>query len=96
MRIAVGSAELAAAILLFVPATQVIGAALSLAIMTGAIFFHLASPLGVDPYGDGGILFKQACATWLASLAILALRRREAIERLVRLPLLGPLVARIA
>jgi hypothetical protein len=96
MRIAVGGAELVAAVLLFVPAAQVLGAAISLAIMTGAIFFHLVSPLGVDPYGDGGILFNEACATWLASLAILALRRREAIARLARLPVLGPLVARVA
>ena len=96
MRIGTGSAELVASILLFIPATQVLGAALSLGIMTGAIFFHLVSPLGVDPYGDGGVLFKQACATWLASAAILVLRRREAIDRLERLPLLGPLVARLA
>jgi hypothetical protein len=96
MRIGTGSAELVASILLFVPRTQVLGAALSLAIMTGAIFFHLASPLGVDPYGDGGVLFKEACATWLASLAILVLRRREAIDHLERVPILGPVVARLA
>src|SRR5262245_40025901 len=53
MRIGVGSMELIAAVLLVVPATQVYGAALSLGIITGAIFFHLVSPLGVDPYGDG-------------------------------------------
>src|SRR3954454_23830616 len=47
MRIGVGSAELVASILLLVPATQVLGAALSFCIITGAIFFHLVSPLGV-------------------------------------------------
>ena len=46
---------------------------------TGAIFFHLASPLGVDPYGDGGILFHQACAVWLSSVVILLIRRRRAV-----------------
>jgi hypothetical protein len=46
--------------------------------MSGAIFFHLVSPLGIDPYGDGGVLFKEACAVWLSSLAILAIRRRQA------------------
>lgn len=96
MRIGTGSVELAASILLFVPRAQVFGAALSLAIMTGAIFFHLASPLGVDPYGDGGVLFKEACVTWLASVAILVLRRREAIDHLERLPVVGPVVARLA
>src|SRR5882757_8500465 len=80
MRIGVGSMELIASILLFIPATQVVGAALALAIMTGALFFHLVSPLGIDPYGDGGVLFKEACAVWLSSLVILAIRRRRAVE----------------
>src|SRR5713101_7621199 len=80
MRIGTGSMELVASILLVIPATQVVGAALSLGIITGAIFFHLASPLGVDPYGDGGVLFKQACAVWVASAGILLIRRRRAIE----------------
>jgi hypothetical protein len=80
MRIGTGSMELIASILLFIPATQVLGAALALAIMTGAIFFHLVSPLGIDPYGDGGVLFKQACAVWLSSLVILAIRRQRAVE----------------
>ncbi len=80
MRIGTGSMELLAAILLVIPATQVVGAAFSLGIISGAIFFHLASPLGVDPYGDGGVLFKQACAVWVASAGILLIRRRRAIE----------------
>ncbi|MBV9826239.1 MAG: DoxX family protein [Alphaproteobacteria bacterium] len=74
MRIGTGSAELLATILLFAARTQVLGAALALLIMTGAIFFHLVSPLGIDPYGDGGVLFKQACATWAAAASILWLR----------------------
>jgi uncharacterized membrane protein YphA (DoxX/SURF4 family) len=79
MRIGTGSMELFASVLLIIPATQVLGAALSLGIMTGAIFFHLVSPLGVDPYGDGGVLFHQACAVWLSSLVILLIRRRRAV-----------------
>ena len=74
MRIGVGSMELTATTLLVIPRTQIFGAAVSLCIMTGAIFFHTVSPLGIDPYGDGGVLFKQACATWISSLAILVLR----------------------
>jgi hypothetical protein len=77
MRIGTGMAELIAALLLFVPRCQVIGAGMSLGIMTGAIFFHLVSPLGIDPYGDGGVLFKEACATWAAAVAILAIRHRD-------------------
>ncbi len=95
MRIGVGSMELAASILLFIPATQVVGAALALGIMTGAIFFHVFSPLGIDPYGDGGILFKEACTVWLSSLVILAIRRRRAIELLERYMPFLPIPARL-
>ncbi len=95
MRIGTGSAELVAAILLFIPATQVVGAALALGIMSGAIFFHLATPLGVDPYGDGGVLFKEACAVWLASLVILAIRRRRVIELIERYAPFLPVPARL-
>lgn len=80
MRIGTGTTELIASILLFVPRTQVIGAAMAFVIMSGAIFFHLASPLGVDPYGDGGVLFKEACAVWASGIIIVTIRRREAIE----------------
>lgn len=93
MRIGTGSAELLAAILLFIRPAQVAGAAFSLALMTGAIFFHAVSPLGIDPYGDGGVLFKEACVTWAASLAILAIRREEALAQLERLPFVGRLAA---
>jgi hypothetical protein len=79
MRIGTGSAELIAAILIFDRPLQVLGAALAFCIMSGAIFFHLVSPLGVDPYGDGGVLFKEACSVWLSSLVIVFIRRRDAI-----------------
>ncbi len=95
MRIGTGSAELVASILLFIPATQVLGAALSLAIMTGAIFFHLVSPLGVDPYGDGGVLFKQACGVWVSSLVILVLRRKEVISLIDRYAPFLPVPAKL-
>jgi hypothetical protein len=96
MRIGVGSAELVASILLLVPATLVLGAALSFCIITGAIFFHLVSPLGVDPYGDGGELFKMAVTVWIASAGILVIRRREAIALAARLPLIGRYARRLA
>jgi len=84
MRIGTGTAELTAAVLLFVPRWQVIGAGMSLGIMTGAIFFHIVSPLAIDPYGDGGVLFKEACATWAAAAAILAIRHRDVAELISR------------
>jgi hypothetical protein len=47
-------------------------------IMAGAIVFHLFTPLGVDPYGDGGQLFKEACFTFIVA-GIVAFLRRDAL-----------------
>jgi len=79
MRLGTGSAELLAAILLFDRKLQVVGAVLSLGIMSGAIFFHLASPLRVDILGSGNVLFREACLVWLAAATILAIRWRESV-----------------
>ncbi|WP_284192590.1 hypothetical protein [Vibrio zhanjiangensis] len=69
----IGTAELIASILLFTRFHGV-GAVMSAGIMTGAIFFHLFTPLGVvmpefNPMGeivgdDGGLLFGMACIVW--------------------------------
>lgn len=80
MRIGTGSMELLASVLVFVPATRGLGALLGLGIMSGAIFFHLVSPLGIDPYGDGGRLFKEACLVWVSSLTLAVLERRQLID----------------
>jgi len=84
-RLAVGSAEIAASILVVIPPTRIVGAALALGVMTGAIFFHTVSPLGIDPYHDGGKLFTEACAVWLCSAFILVAWRREALALVERL-----------
>ena len=76
-RLAVGSAELIASILVLLPWTRMYGAALSLGIISGAIFFHVASPLGIDPYNDGATLFKEACAVWVCSVFVLTSYRTE-------------------
>ena len=78
-RLSVATAEIIASILVVIPVTRMYGAALSLGIISGAIFFHVFSPLGIDPYMDDGKLFKEACAVWLASVFILLSYRREAI-----------------
>jgi uncharacterized membrane protein YphA (DoxX/SURF4 family) len=44
-----GIAELIAAILVLIPVTRVWGALVGLMAMSGAIFFHLFTPLGVVP-----------------------------------------------
>ena len=73
----IGLCELTASILLFVPRTRIFGAALAIGIMTGAIFFHLVSPIGVVILGDGGELFALACGVWISGWIILALSRDE-------------------
>lgn len=79
-RLGVGIAEVVASVLVVIPATRVAGAGLALAIMSGAIFFHVVSPLGIDPYHDGGVLFKQACAVWACAAYILFACRAEAVS----------------
>jgi hypothetical protein len=82
----VGSAELLASTLLLLAlltgrtALQAAGAALSLAVISGAIFFHLFTPLGVqvrnaDGSLDGGELFALACGVWIAAALLLWLNR---------------------
>lgn len=81
----IGSAELVASALLligFIPALsrlQVFGSALGVAIMTGAISFHLFTPLGIDPNSDGGGLFVAACLVWLSCVVMLVIRRQDAL-----------------
>jgi uncharacterized membrane protein YphA (DoxX/SURF4 family) len=72
-RFAIGTLELIASILLFIPRVRIFGAALAIGIMTGAIYFHLFTPLGVNILGDGGELFALACGVWLSGWTILAL-----------------------
>lgn len=77
----VGLTELIAVGLLIYPATRFFGALLGLGVISGAIFFHLFTPLGVnrvvDAAGntDGGALFYMACGVWL-SCAILSVLNR--------------------
>lgn len=78
-RLFVSAMEAVAAILVLVPRTQPLGALFSLGIMSGAILFHLFTPLGVDPYEDGGQLFKEACFTWVMAALIVAIRRDRLI-----------------
>jgi hypothetical protein len=75
-RIGSGVMELIAALLLLVPATATIGAALALAVITGAILSHLAI-LGIEVQGDGGLLFGLALVVFMASGVILLLRRGD-------------------
>ncbi len=77
----IGGAELIAAAMLLTGAFYTpyrfllpLGAFIGLTVMTGAVSFHLFTPLGVDPNNDGGGLFRAACLVWVLSLALLFLR----------------------
>ena len=76
----IGTAELVTAILLFTKLRS-IAAVMAMGIMSGAIFFHLFTPLGiVMPHfdantglqigDDSGILFGMACLTWISALVV--------------------------
>jgi hypothetical protein len=73
----IGSAELVASALLIaslIPALKrlrVLGALIAVAVMSGAVSFHLFTPLGIDPNKDGGGLFAMAVVVWLSSIAML-------------------------
>jgi len=83
----VGSFELMASVLLISGAlasrhraVQVLGAAMGLGVISGAIFFHLFTPLGVavvnaDGSSDGGELFMLACGVWVSCACLLWVRR---------------------
>lgn len=81
----IGTAELVASTMLligFIPGLrrlQVIGSLVGLAVMTGAVNFHLFTPLGIDPNQDGGGLFVAACLVWLSCLTLLVIKRQDAL-----------------
>jgi uncharacterized membrane protein YphA (DoxX/SURF4 family) len=80
-RIGSGIVELAAAVLLLIPATGWLGALLALGTISGAIFSHLTK-LGIVVKDDGGLLFGLAIAVFVASAFLLLVHRKE-------LPLVG-------
>jgi len=84
MRIGTGVCELVCSVILVLPGLQGLGGIGVVVIMTGAIFFHLASPLGVDPYNDGGILFKEAISVWLSGAIVALLRRNQLADLAAR------------
>jgi uncharacterized membrane protein YphA (DoxX/SURF4 family) len=77
----VGTSELVASIVMLIGLFSsrkfliTLGALMSLGIISGAIFFHLFTPLGVNVLGDGGLLFTSACGIWLMSLAIILMNK---------------------
>lgn len=78
----VGIAELVCVVLLLIPRTASIGAALSLLVIGGALYTHLTS-LGIQitnpatGESDDGLLFGLAVTVALGAVLILAIRWRE-------------------
>lgn len=73
----IGTAELIASLLLLLglranfARLNVLGALMALGVISGAIFFHLFTPLGVEVQGDGGLLFAMAVGVWFAALVLI-------------------------
>jgi uncharacterized membrane protein YphA (DoxX/SURF4 family) len=91
----VGTGELIASALLLaglIPALRLLralGALLAIGVISGAIFFHLFTPLGVsvlnaDGSHDGGELFALACGVWVAAAILLVLSRATITDVLAR------------
>jgi hypothetical protein len=93
----IGGAELVASILIIgglligKPLIKLAGSALAVAIMSGAICFHLFTPLGVvieNPAtgveNDHGALFTMAVLVWLGNLAMLWLGRNTILGLITR------------
>ena len=87
----VGSMELVASTVLLLglslkkPVIHAAGALLAMGVISGAIFFHLFTPLGVEVRNtdgtlDGGELFFLACGVWVSSAVILALLREQLLS----------------
>ena len=75
-RIGSGIFELIAGILILIPATTVFGALLAIALMSGAVFFHLTR-LGISVQNDGGQLFIYALVVFVSSGVLAIIYRRD-------------------
>jgi hypothetical protein len=86
----IGSIELLASALLLAGLhprfrhLQAGGALAGLLVMTGAVSFHLFTPLGIDPNRDGGGLFAAACLNLAFAVLLLARFRRRDLADLGR------------
>src|ERR1041385_4045118 len=77
-RIGSGIFELVASILLVVPSTVTVGAAMALAATGSAILFHLTRlGIALTPVGDHGELFALAIAVPVCSIVVLLMHRQE-------------------
>lgn len=79
----VGTVELIASVLLLRRSTRLAGAVVSFCVISGAVFFHLFTPLGVSVVineageRDGGQLFALAVGVLIASIALMVLHKQS-------------------
>lgn len=87
----VGSAELVASATLLMGLVRkqsllvVLGGLLAMGVISGALFFHLFTPLGVqvlntDGTLDGGQLFAMACGIWVSSAVLISIHRAALMQ----------------
>lgn len=77
-RIGIGIIELITAVLLVNKKTSLIGAILSVGVISAAIFFHLTI-LGIEVMNDKGLLFYMAIAVFVLSVLILMINKKEVV-----------------
>ena len=82
-RIGTGIMELIASTLLLIPRTKLLGAFLGIVLMSGAIFFHLATVGIIDPSGSP-LLFVYASTIFLCCAILLDLHFEELKQILPR------------
>ncbi len=75
-RIGSGIVEIIASVLLLIPKTAWLGAALALGVISGALISHLTI-LGIEVQGDGGLLFGLAIVVFVCSALVLWHNRRQ-------------------
>ncbi len=88
VRMLTGAAEIAAALLILLPRTRTLGALLAIAVLAGAIVFHLSPWLGISVStaftADGGygektpMIFIMAVSFLVLSAGLLFIQRKQA------------------
>ena len=81
-RIGTGVLELIASVLILFPRTTAWGAALGVGLMSGALFFHLFTPLGIVVDGDA-VLFVYAVITFVCCFILLIIFREQILKKAV-------------
>ena len=80
-RIGIGIMELVASVLILIPKTTGIGAALGAGLMSGALFFHITK-LGLIVQDDGGLLFIYALLVFISCISLVVIYRSNLLSLL--------------